>query len=77
MFHYTVKNYIGNDEWAVICYACLPRLRSAGYAVQQHDGNKDDTCALCGRSTLPATHGKRGLSAPRGKSLPFEDPIAA
>jgi hypothetical protein len=77
MFHYTVKNVIGEGEWTLVCYACLPRLRSAGYDVQQHDGNKDDKCALCGKSTLPATHGKRGLSAPGGKSLPFEDHIAA
>ena len=77
MFHYTVKNGIRAGEWALICYACLPRLRSAGYDVQQHDGRKDDKCALCGRSTVPPTHGERGSFAPTGTSIPSEKPNAA
>ena len=73
MFQYTVKNAIGGGGWALICYACLPRLRGAGYDVRQHAGRKDDTCALCGRSTVPPAHGKRGCSAPpRGIPLQRE-----
>jgi hypothetical protein len=77
MFHYTVRNGVRAGEWALICYACLPRLRSAGYDVQQHDGKKDDKCALCGMSTVPPTYGERGPSARGTQSIPVEDPIVA
>ena len=72
MFHYTVKNYIRNDEWAAICYACLPRIRGAGYDVQQHDGRKDDACALCGSSTVPPARRERGPCP-----LPERNPLPA
>jgi hypothetical protein len=69
VFHYTVKNVIGEGKWSLVCYACLPRVRSAGYDVKQHDGKKDDKCALCGLSILPPTHGERGLAPITGQSV--------
>ena len=77
MFHYTCNYGRREGEWPVICYACLPRMRSAGYDVKQHAGRKDAKCALCGESTVPPTHGNRSPSPPGTHAILFEGRTAA